>query len=144
MRWNPKKNVSKGKLIILWKSKLIILSLLYVIAIIHQIIKGSGYCFFFLNPVAASWGLLSVVLQCYIKSWCVVFIGVCVKFRKVRGQKLGGDWLAFERVNRLFLMTAQAKAWGLAFDPDLVIGLWWSLILSFGYLDVKRSREHPE
>ena len=50
MRWNPKK-VSKGKLIIHWKSKLIILSLLYVIAIIHQIIKGSGYCFSFLNPV---------------------------------------------------------------------------------------------
>ena len=37
--------------------------------------------------------------------------GVRCKFRKVRGQKLGGDWLAFERVNRLFnLMTAQAKA----------------------------------
>ena len=30
MRWNPKKKVSKGKLIIHWKSKRIILSLLYV------------------------------------------------------------------------------------------------------------------
>ena len=67
MRWNPK-NVSKGKLIIHWKSKSIIFLLLYAMAIIHQIIKGSGYCFSFLNPVAASWGLLSVVLQCYIKS----------------------------------------------------------------------------
>ena len=69
------------------------------------------WLFFSLNPLAASWGFCSVFCNAYIKSRCVVFIGVCVKLRKVIGQRLGGDWLAFERVNRLFnLMTAQAKA----------------------------------
>ena len=73
--------------------------------------KGVWLFFFFLNPVAASWGFCLFFCNAYIKSRCVVFIGVCVKLRKVIGQRLGGDWLAFERVNRLFnLMTAQAKA----------------------------------
>ena len=37
----------------------------------------------------------------------------------------------------------KAKAWGSALDPDLVIG-FLMIIFSFGYLDVKRSREHFE
>ena len=100
-------------------------------AIIHQIIKGSGYCFSFLNPVAASWGLLSVVLQCYINSWFVAFIGVCFKFRKVRGQNWvvtglllrGSTDFSWWQLKLRLEVQYLTLIWSLVFDDSL----FWAL-----------------